>query len=190
LVTLNRDSELAVAYSGTNRAVRLLKGEAFFAVIHDPGRPFTADAGTYTVRDLGTNFNVRLTDQMLSVLLVTGALSVTTPIDAEPIVLVPGQRLNAASGQPTQVVDADMSQELSWRLMFVEFQNEPLEMAIAEVNRYGGAPARIVDASVRNERVSGRFRTGDPSRFAMALAEIYPLNVMSRADGGVDISRR
>jgi ferric-dicitrate binding protein FerR (iron transport regulator) len=39
-------------------------------------------------------------------------------------------------------------------------------------------------------RVSGRFRAGDPSRFAGTLAEIYPLRIVDRPDGGVDITKR
>jgi transmembrane sensor len=94
------------------------------------------------------------------------------------------------SGQTGRIAAVDIDRELSWRTGFIEFHDEFLEKAIAEINRYGGAPARIVDVSIRGNRVSGRFRAGNPARFAMALAEIYPLQVRDRPDGGVDIAAR
>jgi ferric-dicitrate binding protein FerR (iron transport regulator) len=56
------------------------------------------------------------------------------------------------------------------------------------VNRYGGPQARVVGAT--DVRVSGAFRAGDPARFAHALAEVYPLSVRARPDGGADIAPR
>jgi transmembrane sensor len=188
-VTLNANSALAATYSDGRRAVRLLRGEAFFSVMHDSKRPFTTDAGTSTILDLGTDFDVRIAGDVLSVTLVRGSLAVTTTGNKAKI-LTPGQRLDAGPGQADRIATVDIERELAWRTEFIEFQDETLGKAIADINRYGGAPARIVDPAIESTRVSGRFRAGDPSRFARALAEIYPFRVTDRADGGVDIGER
>jgi len=189
LVTLNANSALAAIYSDQHRAVRLLRGEAYFSVIHNSKRPFTADAGANTILDLGTDFDVRIAGDVLSVTLVRGSLAVTTTGNKAKT-LTAGQRLDASPGQSDRVTTVDIERDLAWRTGFIEFQNETLEKAIAEINRYGGSPARIVDPEIESTRVSGRFRAGDPSRFAKALAEIYPLRATDRADGGVDIAKR
>lgn len=58
-VKLNQNSKLV--YPGTfgrkNRKVTL-SGEAYFEVLHDDETPFLVDAGIYTVKVLGTKFNV------------------------------------------------------------------------------------------------------------------------------------
>jgi transmembrane sensor len=104
--------------------------------------------------------------------------------------LQPGQRLEVVPGQPDKIVATNLEEVAAWRTVYLEFHDEPLQSAVAQINRYGGAPARIVDPSISGTRVSGRFRTGNPSRFGRALAEIYPFKIIERPDGGVDITKR
>jgi transmembrane sensor len=189
-VTLNANAAVAVRYSTPRRAVRLLRGQAFFNVIHDSARPFTTEAGDSVISDLGTEFDVHMRAQILSVTLVSGSIAVAARIGGAQDTLTPGQRLEAAPGQPVRIMAADLEETAAWRSTYIEFDREPLEQAVAKINRYGGAPARIIDSSIRAMRISGRFRTGDPSRFARALAEIYPVRIVSRPDGGVDITKR
>jgi transmembrane sensor len=123
------------------------------------------------------------------VTLINGSIAVASS-GAKPAKLTPGQRLDATPGQPIRVSTVGIEGALAWRTGYQQFSDEPLEKAISQINRYGGAPARIVDPSIRMVRVSGQFRAGDPTRFARTLAEIYPLRLVDRADGGVDIARR
>jgi transmembrane sensor len=189
-VTLAANAALAVAYGGQRRAVRLLRGDAFFSVAHDAARAFTADIGDRTLSDLGTEFDAHLDGRTLSVTLIKGSVAVRSPGGASPAILTPGERLDASPGQADQISAVDVDSVPSWRIRDLEFHDQPLDAAISAVNRYGGAPARIVDPSVRGLRVSGQFRTGDPTRFAATLSDIYPLRLTHRADGGVDIAKR
>ena len=189
-VTLDANAAIAVRYSAQRRAVRLLRGRAFFRVIHEPARPFTTDAVDNVITDLGTNFDVLMRGRALSVTLVSGSIAVATKTGGSQEPLLPGQRLEVTPGQPDRIVAADLQEVAAWRNTYIEFHAEPLEQAVAQINRYGGAPARIVDPAIRAIRVSGRFRTGDPARFARAVAEMYSLRVVSRPDGGVDLTKR
>ena len=58
-VKLNQNSKLVYpgTFNGKNRKVAL-SGEAYFEVLHDEKSPFLVDAGVYTVKVLGTKFNV------------------------------------------------------------------------------------------------------------------------------------
>ena len=64
-IDLNGNSALALEQGGP-RAVRLDRGEAMFRVRHS-AKPFTVEAGGYSIRDLGTVFNVELTDRTLRI---------------------------------------------------------------------------------------------------------------------------
>jgi ferric-dicitrate binding protein FerR (iron transport regulator) len=58
-VKINENSKLTYPsqFSEKNRNVSLL-GEAYFEVAHNPKRPFQVNIGAYTVRVLGTKFNI------------------------------------------------------------------------------------------------------------------------------------
>jgi transmembrane sensor len=190
-VTLDTGSALVVRYSADRRAVRLLHGQAYFKVVHDPARPFVTEAGGRTVTDLGTEFGVRLDGAALSVVLAGGSVSVGQPAaDATAVVLKPGQRLDAAPNSAVRVSTVDMEQALAWRAGYAEFHDETLSAALAEMARYGGPPMIIVDSRIGDLRVSGRFRTGDTARFVATLSEIYLLRTRPRSDGGLDILAR
>lgn len=67
VVRLAPQSALAVDYGHRARDVRLLRGEAFFEVTHNPDRPFRVAAAGTTTTVLGTAFDVRLRDHGLEV---------------------------------------------------------------------------------------------------------------------------
>lgn len=190
-VTLNANSAIAVGYEGRSRAVRLLRGQAYFSVVHDPQRPFTVATQTRTITDLGTEFDVQLRGPAMTVTLAKGAVAVSAPPGRAPVTLSsPGQQLFAAPGQADAVTQVDLTEALSWRTGMLEFSETRLADAVSEVNRYGGAPAKVVDPAAASLPVTGQFRAGDPTRFANALAAAYPLSVRPRSDGGVDIASR
>jgi ferric-dicitrate binding protein FerR (iron transport regulator) len=58
-VTLNENSKLIYPtdFNGGSRSVSL-RGEAYFEVKHNERRPFLVNVGNYTVKDLGTKFDV------------------------------------------------------------------------------------------------------------------------------------
>ena len=58
-LTLNTGSTVSVRITGSERRVRLTRGEAFFDVAHDPAKPFVVITDHGEVRVLGTSFGVR-----------------------------------------------------------------------------------------------------------------------------------
>ncbi|MGA0601123.1 FecR family protein [Caulobacter sp. KR2-114] len=184
-VTLDAGSTIQVV----GRRVTLTRGQAYFQVIHDPARPFQVAARDVVLTDIGTNFNVAIAGQRTVTTVICGRVSAAAPRHpgTRPVVLSANQRLEASAGAFT-VRSVDAQAVLAWRQAMLTFHDTPLSQAVAEVNRYGGPPARV--EGLEDLKVSGAFRAGDPTRFARTLAEIYPIKVRERADGGVDITRR
>jgi transmembrane sensor len=60
VLVLNTGTSVEVSLRDDIRTVDLLKGEARFDVAHDTKRPFYVNAGSASVRAVGTAFNVRL----------------------------------------------------------------------------------------------------------------------------------
>jgi len=82
VVTLNTNSELAVDFSKTRRAVKLIRGEANFQVAKNPERPFGVYAGSGMVWAVGTAFNVRHSVSSVDVIVTEGSVKVFSNIGA------------------------------------------------------------------------------------------------------------
>ncbi|KSB90818.1 hypothetical protein AS593_17245 [Caulobacter vibrioides] len=172
-------SALDLAYDHGGRAMRLVKGRAFFDVVPDRARPFTVEAGGRRITALGTRFDVRLDQGPLRVTLVEGQVSVARTIDAtdgpgRPVVLAAGQQLTAAPGRDL-VSPAEAAGAAAWRETSITFEDKPLSEVVAELNRHSAAKLVIDDPKVAALRVTGRFRTGDPQRFLRTLAQVLPV---------------
>lgn len=188
-VTLNTDSEVRVAFSAQRRIVNLVHGQALFEVAHDAARPFVVEAADRNVTALGTVFEVRLDPGRMEVTLVEGNVVVDRQASANavrthltPTMLRPGQELVAELGSAQRVVAVDIGTKLRWREGFVEFADEPLGEAVAEINRYSNRPVVVADERLAAQRISGVFRTGDPTRFVAIVGEILPIEVQARLD--------
>lgn len=196
-VTLDTASEIHVAMSSTQRRVELRQGRALFEVVGDTGRPFVVDAAGYRTRALGTVFEVRLGAQALEVILVEGRVQLeSTPVTdargrallAAPVMLQPGQRFNVTTEMPQPTVAAiNVETELLWRDGFVEFDNERLDRAVAELNRYAARPVRIEDPAVAELRVSGIFRTQHIDRFVDIVTTALPVEARQGEGQSVEL---
>lgn len=76
IVELNANSAVEPAFTAHERRVRLVRGEAHFAVVKDPARPFVVEARSIAVRAVGTAFNVRLDPAAVQLLVTEGKVRV------------------------------------------------------------------------------------------------------------------
>src|SRR5690606_34703571 len=98
-----------------------------------------------------------------------------------------GEVLEAPPAAAMVVKVADTNRAVSWRDGVVVFDDVPLAEAVAEMNRYTTAPVTLAEPEIGAFRVSGVFRTGDPERFAMAMAEVFPLEVDHGPSGAAEL---
>ncbi|PVM81069.1 FecR family protein [Caulobacter radicis] len=186
-------SALDLAYDHGGRAMRLVRGRAFFDVVPDRARPFTVEAGGRRITALGTRFDVRLDEGPLRVTLVEGQVSVARTIDAtdgpgRPVVLAAGEQLTAAPGRDV-VAPAEAASAAAWRESSITFEDRPLSEIVAELNRHSATKLVIDDPKVAALRVTGRFRTGDPQRFLRTLAQVLPVRGEAAGPGRYRIVR-
>lgn len=187
VLRLNTDTAVTVRYSGTQRSVILTRGQADFAVIHDPQRVFTVLAGSAQITDVGTTFDVDLEHGTTVVTVVEGSVAVApapalavqaSPPQARPIQLNANQQLTVSaddwSATPKTV---DARRETAWQRGQIVFEHEPLERAAAKYNRYAAAPIEIVTPSLRERQVSGVFSTDDPEAFIAFLRSLDGVRV-------------
>jgi transmembrane sensor len=196
-VTLNTRTRLAIAFTDGRRLVRLLRGQALFEVFHDRTRPFVVEAADRQVTALGTIFEVRVDPGRVNVVLIEGRVVVDrTPEAARafdsaplaPTLLKPGEEFSVALGAPQRVGSVDIDRQLLWRDGFVEFDDEPLGAAVAEINRYSSRPITLGDDGVASLHLSGVFSTGAPDRFVDAVGAILPIQSKKTPQGGIELT--
>ncbi len=179
-ITLNTASTVHTDYSGRERRVTLVRGEAFFDVAKDSSRPFVVSAGSHQVIAVGTAFDVRLQDRQVKVTLVEGkvrVLRVTAAAEAfdrpaQPssvVMLEAGSALVAAEDGADHIERLDTDRATSWRNGKLVFDGERLVDVVAEMNRYSREKLEIANPSLQGRRVSGVFEPAGGAAFAKAL---------------------
>ena len=192
VITLNTNSLMEVDFTTATRSVRLLKGQGFFEVAKDVGRPFIVTAGDKRVVALGTAFDVRFDKaDVVEVTLVEGLVEVAgldapepaenasafSEADQSKVRLNPGERLIAKAETAPAVQKTDAIEETSWRTGKLIFRDRALSAVVEEMNRY--STQRLVldsdDVRLAEMRVSGSFNAGRATTFVDALEVMHPL---------------
>ena len=196
-ITLNTNSEVAVNFTEGARLIHLVRGQALFDVAHNPQKPFMVFAAGRRVTALGTVFEVRAEPRRMQVVLARGSVVIDGASQLEnsanakgsaPALLTPGQAFIAEGGRQ-RVVSIDVKRELLWRSGFVEFDDESLAHAVAEINRYTTRPIVLSPDGVADLHVSGVFRTDDPKHFVETISEVLSIDTQSTQEGGIRLSR-
>lgn len=140
-VWLNSESTLSYpeVFSPTERRVRVT-GEAYFAVKHDPNRPFYVETDEQTVRVYGTAFNVRAyaDDPCVYTTLEQGSISITrTDIPSGEVMLSPGhQALLNREDNKLNMRQVDPAIFTGWRKGRFVFEEQPLSSIMRDLSRW------------------------------------------------------
>ncbi|MFC4307928.1 FecR family protein [Steroidobacter flavus] len=178
-VTLNTGSSVEVAFSATERGLRLLRGQALFEVAKDPARPFVVTANDRRLVAVGTAFDVRLDGARMQVTMVEGTIRVerVARVSSAPATITAGEQLTVDAAQLDRIRTADPERTTSWQHGQLLFDNTRLADAIAEMNRYSDRQLELGDASLADLRISGAFSTSRPAVFVEALTMYFPISV-------------
>ncbi len=193
---LNTNTRLRWIGSPDNRKVRLLRGEVFFEVVHDPARPFRILLAHSEVQVLGTRFDVyRKTDGDVLVTVVSGMVSVEglsggarTPswirrlttnqqIEYSPVGLI-------ADVHPARALNV-----IRWRQGIIETRGEPLSAFVSDLSRYTAQRIVIADPRAARMQIGGAFSVRNVGATLDRIARIEPLTV-THEDGAFVLGYR
>jgi transmembrane sensor len=205
LVELNAGAHIEVQFTADERRVRLVRGEAHFAVAKHSARPFVVDAGAVAVRAVGTAFSVSLQSAEVSVLVTEGKVGVLAPpppvgaqrppsAAASPTFLTAGQQaivalhppaptaVPAATVRINDVTPAQIERALAWQGLRLEFQEMPLGDVVAEFNRYNRRKLSVRDRATAAIVVGGNFRADNSDAFVRLLESSFGVTARSEGD--------
>ncbi len=178
MLSLNTRTRVDVAFSDTQRLVRLQAGEILVTTHPDTqavARPFIVETRHGSITALGTRFNVRVEDNETRVTVLEKAVEVRAMQGGDSVRLEAGQQLAFSSTRLGMPVMADSS-VAAWqggRLVVVDM---PLRSFLAELSRYRSGHLGCDDA-VAAIRVSGAFPFDDIEQTLLSLTESFPLRI-------------
>ncbi|HET9048172.1 MAG TPA: FecR domain-containing protein [Chiayiivirga sp.] len=181
-LTLGSNSEVTVVLTRQRRSIELVRGEAIFAVAHDPDRPFVVHSNAHQIVAVGTRFSVRRNDEALRVVVTEGRVQLRSDrADSDsPTRLMPAGSVADvdASGIDFKTLSPDQVERmLDWRDGYLSFDDTALSEVVAEFNRYHQRKLELADATVGQLRVGGTFRWANLDGFVHLLERGFPVRV-------------
>jgi ferric-dicitrate binding protein FerR (iron transport regulator) len=182
VMTLNTNSAADVHYTAQRREITLLRGEALFAVAHNPERPFDVEVGARTVSAVGTKFAVRLrAPEYFDVFVREGRIAIlgsdSRALDTPQGETPAGETINAGQAATVSAGEVRVTNpgiegidaKLSWTKMRLSFQGETLTEVVAEFNRFNRTQLVIIDPTLGGMQIGGEFAATEPERFVAVL---------------------
>ncbi|MCU4677389.1 FecR domain-containing protein [Catenovulum sp. 2E275] len=217
-VSLNTNSKMQVAFSKDTRDIHLLSGEAHFSVMKNAERPFNVYTDNGRVQAVGTAFNVYLNENILSVLVTEGKISVAKHAGFEKIAkdsgaaikadkldllgyMVAGQTINIDITKPVKILKEEMLSDVqvldndklnnrqAWMSGYIIFSGEPLNVVVQQLNRYADSKIIIVDPTISNMSIGGRFKLDEIDKMLSALEKDFGLHIVY-FDNRIEIGKK
>lgn len=192
-LTLNADSSVRIDFSGSERRVELLHGEALFEV-EPASRPFIVTAYPARIEVVGTVFDVVRRHEELKVAVLKGKVIVdVVSAHAQP------DRQTGESGQELLVDSvgeisvrpiADSEQVTAWVSGRLVFRGDPLARVIETVNRHSDTEVVLDPGIDGSQPVFGAFRSGDADAVVSALTDALDLETQRLPEGRIRLSPR
>lgn len=201
-VTLGPGSSLSVDLTAKARDLRLSGGEAYFSVARDPTRPFTVHALNGAITAVGTAFDVRASEDRVTVIVTEGRIALTetgvagdanvsdvgvirvTGVQAAPVRTLVGlgeqisyspvSRTARIQTSPIQRVNTDDA--VHWREGWLVYRNEPLRYVVADIARYTDLKFQLSPAAA-NIQFSGAVHRDKIAEWIVALPEVAAVTV-------------
>jgi len=174
---LGSDTALSVSFSNHQRELTLHRGQAYFRVAADAARRFSVRAADGVTTALGTQFDIKLLDDVVTVSVTEHAVAVRPRPDARPVTVAAGWQMQYGASGDSAPSRFDQADVLAWRQDRLVFNDVPLATVLAELQRYQRGPIFLMDAGVGALPVTAAFHTADPQEVLRVLAETFPIRL-------------
>lgn len=183
IATLNTQTAIALSYNGTDRRIRLLKGEVFLNVRHDAERPFLVESADTAVRAVGTAFVVRTDPGGDRITVLEGAVEVESKARTDsPVAVAAGSQIQAEPhhlGRPQAI---DVVAATSWMRGRLVVQGVPFAQVLEELQRYYPGTIMLMNQEIGRIKVTGTYNVDDPVGALALLLQTVPLSTITLGD--------
>ena len=153
---LNKNS--SINYKETYWGVRSVEfmGEAFFEV-KSTDKPFVISINDIKVKVLGTSFNLKVTDEFVSLYVIEGKVEMINKHN-QTFLVKTGQeaRLNKQN-QTFKELEKLSDNLMSWRTNIFSFQNTPLGKVFETLEKHYGTTFELETKEISNCKITAKF---------------------------------
>lgn len=172
-----------VLYEKEPRRAALEQGQALFTIIHDDTRPFRLTVGEDRLVDVGTVFDVKHTDDMMSVAVAEGAV-IFNP-RGQNVMLEEGAALTSPTGSDDyRLFSLPIGQIGEWAEGRLTFRDARLAELAADLTRVTGVEFTVAREAA-DQRVSGSVLLDPVRRDPGVIGPLLGVNVQPEGDGWV-----
>ncbi len=197
VVVLNRGAQIETAFTAATRWVRLVRGEANFAVAKNPARPFIVEASGVEVQAVGTNFDVRLDPAAVDVVVSEGTVKVKRPTvaPAELRFVRAGEQarvLLAAGARPPQITSLTpeaIATRLAWQPRMLEFDDAPLPEIVEAFNAHNPVRLALGDPALDRVRLTVNFRSDNVAGLVRLMKRDFGMYAEQLTDSEIVLRR-
>lgn len=171
-------TELRFQFDDEMRSVTLLRGEAFFDVAKDPGRPFVVATDAGSVKAVGTEFATAYRGDSVVVTVVEGKVAVRPEAAGEavqPIIpLVANQQLVLSRSGTSQPMAVNAEREVKWIRNWYDFDGERVCEIVEQLNRRHDVQVVVTDPRVCRFRLNSlAFKPSELDGFVAKINRWY-----------------
>lgn len=197
VIELNRGAAAEVEYGPDTRRVRLLHGEANFTVAKDRDRPFIVNVAGVDVCAVGTQFNVRLSNDVVDVIVSEGIVRLATssnlptvPNVLEEPLLEAGHRAIVKLGDVPEIdrsilSSADLDRELGWQPKILDFDDTPMNEIVSQFNQSNQVQLTLGDPSLEKIRFSNYFWSDNVEGFVRLMESNFGMRAEWRGSNEI-----
>ncbi len=176
MVRLNSGSRLVVPeqFADDSREVELI-GEAFFDVAKDPNRPFIITTEEFTIRVLGTTFNVSAypDKKQKHVAVRTGLVNVKSGFN-KSVELSPDQMVNIGEGGAiSEVSKVDEALVFGWIDQLLVFRDRSLTEVFEQIELWYGVELDFNDQLVPEKPITASFDNPTLEEVLSNISKVY-----------------
>lgn len=165
-----------------------LEGEAFFDVVSDQDNPFVVHTEKYSVKALGTAFNVCSFEgrEKSITSLLSGSVEIELKESSQKYSLKPNEEFGI---QENEVLLGPIisHSHFEWRDGVISFENETMDNLLSELGHYYGVEIVIKNKNVLHDKYSGRFKAKDGVDQALRVLKLRSNFNYEREDGYIVI---
>ena len=156
---LNADTKFRYpeSFSGKERDVEVISGEAILDVKHNAAIPFKLLVKGQEVRDIGTEFDISAYNDEpgIKTTLIQGVVKITSAFNKSGKILKPGQQAVNPGNAAIVIQDADIDAVTAWKDGKFLFNDEPLASIMRQASRWYNVDVTYEDPSLKEKKFGG-----------------------------------
>lgn len=179
---------VAAGYGATSREVSI-RGKAWFDVIHDESNPFTVQAGTATIVDVGTRFAVSSDASAgVSVSVLEGAVSlrqVNTPASQGVVLQAGDNGLLSTGGEVVARRGTVVDDDIAWLSGRLVLREATINEVRAAMRSWYGLDLRVSDPALASRHITATFKGESADRALDVLGLVLGAEIERRGDTAI-----